>query len=65
MKFEEMVQQEKKDYTLLFSDKTAVLVGSATCGNSAGAQTAKDIIRSELSDFECEIIDVGCIGLLC
>ncbi|GAB6055633.1 NADH-quinone oxidoreductase subunit NuoF [Methanobacterium movens] len=63
MKFEEMVQQEKKDYNLLFSDKTAVFVGSATCGNSAGAQTAKDIIKSELSDFECEIIDVGCIGL--
>jgi NADH-quinone oxidoreductase subunit F len=65
MKFEEMVRQEKKDYDELFSNKTAVLVGSATCGNSAGAQIARETIVQELekADYDCEIIDVGCIGL--
>ena len=41
MNFEKMVQKEKKDYDLIFSDKNAVFIGSATCGNSAGAQIAK------------------------
>jgi NADH-quinone oxidoreductase subunit F len=65
MKFEEMVRQEKKDYNALFSEKTAVLVGSTTCGNSAGAQIAKETLAHELekADYACEIIDVGCIGL--
>ncbi|MGC9517617.1 MAG: NADH-ubiquinone oxidoreductase-F iron-sulfur binding region domain-containing protein [Methanomicrobiales archaeon] len=63
MKFEEQVQREIKNYNSLFSDKTAVLVGSATCGKSAGAQIVKRIIKSEIEDHECEFIDVGCIGL--
>jgi len=60
-----MVRQEKKDYEELFSNKTAVLVGSATCGNSAGAQIAKETMIQELekADYSCEFIDVGCIGL--
>ncbi|HSO25334.1 MAG TPA: NADH-ubiquinone oxidoreductase-F iron-sulfur binding region domain-containing protein, partial [Methanobacteriaceae archaeon] len=65
MNFQKMVQQEKKDYDLLFSDKNAVLIGSATCGNSAGAQTAKEVIESEMENagYGAELIDVGCIGL--
>jgi NADH-quinone oxidoreductase subunit F len=63
MKFEEMVQKEKKDYETLFSKETAVLIGSATCGNSAGAQTAKDVMNKELEGHDVRIIDVGCIGL--
>ena len=60
-----MVQQEKKDYDLLFSEENAVLIGSATCGNSAGAQIAKETIESEMENagYDAEIIDVGCIGL--
>ena len=65
MNFEEMVQQEKKDYDLLFSKKNAVFIGSATCGNSAGAQIAKEAIELELekAGYDAEIIEVGCIGL--
>ena len=63
MKFEEMVQKEKKDYETLFSKETAVLIGSATCGNSAGAQTAKEVMNKELEGHDVRIIDVGCIGL--
>lgn len=65
MKFEEMVLQQKKDYHNLFSNRNVVLIGSATCGNSAGAQIAKEIIEKELSkaNYDCDIIDVGCIGL--
>ncbi|MDP2836609.1 MAG: NADH-ubiquinone oxidoreductase-F iron-sulfur binding region domain-containing protein [Methanobacteriaceae archaeon] len=65
MNFEEVVQQEKKEYDLLFSEKNAVLIGSATCGNSAGAQIAKKAIESEMENSEhvVEIIEVGCIGL--
>jgi NADH-quinone oxidoreductase subunit F len=65
MNFEEMVQQEKKEYDLLFSKKDAVFIGSATCGNSAGALIAKETIESELekAGHDAEIIDVGCIGL--
>lgn len=65
MNFQKMVQQEKKDYDLLFSDKNSVFIGSATCGNSAGAQIAKDSIELEMekAEYEAEIIEVGCIGL--
>lgn len=63
MNFKQIVHQEKKDYNKLLSDKTAILVGSATCGNSAGAQIAKEVFEAELSDVECEIVEVGCIGL--
>jgi len=63
MKFEKQVQMEKKEYEKLFSDKTAVLVGSATCGISAGAQIAKKVIEKEIEDHKCEFIEVGCIGL--
>ena len=65
MNFEEMVQQEKKEYDLLFSKKDTVFIGSATCGNSAGALIAKEAIESELekAGHDAEIIDVGCIGL--
>ena len=65
MNFEEVVQQEKKEYDLLFSEKNSVFIGSATCGNSAGAQIAKEAIESEMENSEhvVEIIEVGCIGL--
>ncbi|MCK9151984.1 NADH-ubiquinone oxidoreductase-F iron-sulfur binding region domain-containing protein [Methanobacterium alcaliphilum] len=65
MKLEEIVLKEKKDYNDLFSNKNAVLIGSATCGNSAGAQIAQKIIKEELekAEYDCDIVDVGCIGL--
>lgn len=65
MNFKEMAQQEKKDYDSLFSKENAVLIGSATCGNSAGAQIAKETIKSEIekAEYPAEIIEVGCIGL--
>ncbi|MDP1552133.1 MAG: NADH-ubiquinone oxidoreductase-F iron-sulfur binding region domain-containing protein [Methanobacteriaceae archaeon] len=65
MNFEKMVQKEKKDYDLIFSDKNAVFIGSATCGNSAGAQIAKKTIKEEIEKvaYDIEMIDVGCIGL--
>ena len=41
------------------------MVGSATCGNSAGAILVKSIIKEELDkkNVKYELITVGCIGL--
>ena len=66
MKFEEIVQKAKKEYKELYeSEGPLILIGSATCGNSAGATALKPIIEEELkkNNLNGKIIDVGCIGL--
>ena len=66
MNFDQLIKQSKKEYRDLFTDQTPIiLIGSATCGNSAGAQIIKTTIEEELQkhQIKCKIISVGCIGL--
>ncbi|NYB50954.1 MAG: NADH-quinone oxidoreductase subunit NuoF [Methanobacteriaceae archaeon] len=66
MNFKDMVKIAEKDWGLVYnSEKPVVLVGAATCGNSAGAEEVASAIQSESDEnnIECEIVKVGCIGL--
>jgi len=44
---------------------TRILVGTATCGRSAGAGEAMDALREALAarELEAHLIEVGCLGL--
>ena len=56
----------KKEWNdLKQSKKPSILVGTATCGRSAGSMEILEIFKEELKnrDIECNIIEVGCIGL--
>ena len=47
------------------SSKPRILVGTATCGRSAGAMEAREAFEQKLQEHgvDCDIIEVGCIGL--
>ena len=47
------------------SDKPVILVGTATCGRSAGALEVLDVFRDELPrrGIDATIVEVGCLGL--
>ena len=66
MNFKDLIKQSKKEYRALYENQNPViLVGSATCGNSAGARAVKSAMEEELEKncAQAEIILVGCIGL--
>jgi NADH-quinone oxidoreductase subunit F len=66
MNFNHLVKRSEEEYRSLFEDQTPlVMVGSATCGNSAGALAVKSALEEELEkkDIPCKVISVGCIGL--
>jgi NADH-quinone oxidoreductase subunit F len=66
MNFKNMVQRAKKEYNALYNSKEpVVIIGSATCGNSAGAEEISSVIldQSEKNKIKCQIVHVGCIGL--
>ncbi|MBP1944964.1 NADH-quinone oxidoreductase subunit NuoF [Methanobacterium petrolearium] len=66
MDFDKQVQIAEKELKGLYeSEKPVVLVGSATCGNSAGAEEIRSVIQEECikNDIDCKIVQVGCIGL--
>ena len=66
MNFNELSKESVKEYDSLVSGATPViLVGSATCGKSAGAQEISATFKAELEEQNvvAEVIDVGCIGL--
>ncbi len=66
MNFNDFIGQSKAEYRNLLQDGTPVImIGAATCGNSAGAQTIKTTMEEELekNQSKCRIIEVGCIGL--
>ncbi|MHC5036792.1 MAG: NADH-ubiquinone oxidoreductase-F iron-sulfur binding region domain-containing protein [Planctomycetota bacterium] len=56
-------EQEWKD--LQSSAVPTLLVGAATCGASAGATEVLETLREEIEkrSLECNLIEVGCIGL--
>ena len=66
MKFPELVQRAKEEYNSLYENNDpVVLVGSATCGNSAGAELISTIIseESQKNNLKCKVVQVGCLGL--
>ena len=66
MNFDKIVKTAKKEYESLYKNEDPViLIGSATCGKSAGAALVKSVIQDELekNEVNAEIIEVGCIGL--
>jgi NADH-quinone oxidoreductase subunit F len=66
MNFNDLIKRSKAEYKCLYeSEAPVIMVGSATCGNSAGAILVKSIIKEELDkkNVKYELITVGCIGL--
>lgn len=66
MNFEQLVLESKKEYMSVFhGENPVILVGSATCGNSAGANEVVALFSHKLEDgnLKAEIIEVGCMGL--
>ncbi|MFU2192335.1 MAG: NADH-ubiquinone oxidoreductase-F iron-sulfur binding region domain-containing protein [Methanobacterium sp.] len=66
MDFKKLVDNAKKELNLVYnSEKPVVLIGSATCGKSAGSEEISSAIQEECikNDIECKLVKVGCIGL--
>jgi NADH-quinone oxidoreductase subunit F len=66
MNYNQLFKESVEEYESLLSGETPViLVGSATCGKSAGALEVSAAFKDELleQDVVAEVIDVGCIGL--
>jgi len=66
MNYNEMAKKAKEEYTSLFErEDPLILIGSATCGNSAGASALEPVIQETLQkhNLKAEIMEVGCIGL--
>ncbi len=66
MNYNQLFKESEEEYVSLLSGETPViLVGSATCGKSAGALEVSAAFKDELKeqDVVAEVIDVGCIGL--
>ena len=63
--FQEIKQRADTEWKeLLGGEKTLILIGTATCGRSAGALNTKKVFEDELTGrgFEANIIEVGCMG---
>jgi len=63
--FQEIKQRADTEWKELWGgEKTLILIGTATCGRSAGALNTKKVFEDELTGrgFEATIIEVGCMG---
>ncbi len=58
------LHEEAKKKIDVKEDKTQVLVGTATCGVSAGALKIKEDFEREIKekDLDVDVVEVGCIG---
>jgi len=66
MDFKTITQQAKQEWdSLKNGSKPVILVGTATCGRSAGALEVLEVFKQETSknNIDCIILEVGCIGL--
>ena len=64
--FEDLRQGAKEEWNALkSSQRPLILVGTATCGRSAGSLEVLETLRRESQSrgIDCSIIEVGCIGL--
>lgn len=62
---EKIAGDSLKEYMSLFRGEATILIGSATCGRSAGAQKIEEIMRQRAAELsvDCRIIHTGCMGL--
>jgi NADH-quinone oxidoreductase subunit F len=66
MNFNQLLKESVEEYdSLLEGAIPVILVGSATCGKSAGAHEVSAAFKAELEaqDVTAQVIEVGCIGL--
>jgi NADH:ubiquinone oxidoreductase subunit F (NADH-binding)/Pyruvate/2-oxoacid:ferredoxin oxidoreductase delta subunit/(2Fe-2S) ferredoxin len=66
MEFDNIKQQANHEWDALFnSNESLILVGNATCGKAAGAESVIESIRAKLQDenMDIPVIGVGCIGI--
>lgn len=66
MRFEEIKQEARgKREVLRESKNPLILIGTATCGRSAGALDTLEVFHRELEsrNIDAEIIETGCLGL--
>ena len=66
MSYQNILRSAKEEWQgLQRSDRPLILVGTATCGRSAGALEVLEAFKKELKnrDINCNVIEVGCIGL--
>ncbi|MFH1265058.1 MAG: NADH-quinone oxidoreductase subunit NuoF [Planctomycetota bacterium] len=64
--FEDLRRRARQQWQALQeSDEPRILVGTATCGRSAGAMEAIEAFRTDLDrrGLDATILEVGCIGL--
>jgi len=62
---DDKLEAAEKEWNKLHSgDKPVVLVGTATCGRSAGAGEVLESLQKEIANtnIDCDVIEVGCIG---
>lgn len=57
-------QAESRWQELWHSDRSVILVGTATCGRAAGALEVLQTLRAEVKKqkLDCPVIEVGCTG---
>ncbi len=66
VKLESLRQRAMEEWNALQSSpQPRILVGTATCGRSAGALEVRDAFEQKLKEraLDCHIMEVGCIGL--
>jgi NADH-quinone oxidoreductase subunit F len=66
MSFEEIKRQAASEWKVMQdSPRPRILIGTATCGMAAGAETIMEALNTELAknNINADIIQVGCIGL--
>jgi len=66
MSYQDILRSAKEEWEgLQRSDRPLILVGTATCGRSAGALEVLDTFKKELKNrgIDCNVIEVGCLGL--
>ncbi len=64
--FYDVVREAKAEWSTLQSgEKPLIMVGTATCGRSAGSLAVLEAFKQETAEhgLECNIVEVGCIGL--
>jgi NADH-quinone oxidoreductase subunit F len=63
--FEEIREQaEEHRRSRLPADRPSIIVGTATCGRSAGALDVLEALRTEIArqGVDCPVVEVGCLG---
>ena len=66
MNFDDLRHRAKEEWEALYgSQRPLILVGTATCGRSAGSLGVLETFQQESRNraLDCNIIEVGCIGL--